>query len=176
MPTVRQLAGGLVYAVVSLLLVVGSLSLALVEGGAPPVTSTAAEIAIWILDVTPTSQAAAPPSATGVSPTSATGVPPTSAPTSEFFYPTGVPTLILTFPTPAPVLGFGPPAYWSRGCGPYPGWIRGYVVRPGDTLYRIAWAHGTTVAALERANCKTSPAIHSGELLWVPFVLAYPPP
>jgi hypothetical protein len=168
MPTVRQVAGGLVYAIVSLLLVIGSLSLALVEGRAPQVTSTAEEIAISIVEVTPLPPTTAAPSATGV--------PTTSAPTSVFFYPTGTPILTLSFPTAVPVFGFGPPVYWSRGCGPYPGWIRGYVVRPGDTLYRIALAHGTTVSAMERANCKTSSAIYSGELLWVPFVLAYPPP
>jgi hypothetical protein len=47
-------------------------------------------------------------------------------------------------------------------------------VEPGDTLYRIATLHGTTVQALQRANCKSGTLIYAGELLWVPFLL--PPP
>jgi hypothetical protein len=59
-------------------------------------------------------------------------------------------------------------------CGPYAGWIRGYVVQPGDTLFRIATMHGISVEILQRANCKAGTLIYAGERLWVPFVL--PPP
>jgi LysM repeat protein len=59
----------------------------------------------------------------------------------------------------------------TRACGPYTGWIRSYVVQPGDTLFRIAIMHGITVESLQRANCKTGTVIYSGERLWVPFVL-----
>jgi LysM repeat protein len=63
---------------------------------------------------------------------------------------------------------------WATACGPYPGWIRSYVVQPGDTLYRIAVIHGISVDVLRRANCKTGTVIYAGERLWVPFAL--PPP
>ena len=59
-------------------------------------------------------------------------------------------------------------------CGPFPGWIMGYVVRRGDTLYRIALRFRTSVADLEQANCKTSSRIYAGERLWVPSARAYP--
>jgi LysM repeat protein len=45
----------------------------------------------------------------------------------------------------------------------------GYVVRPGDTLGAIAARHGTSVAALARANGIANPAlIHVGQNLMVP--------
>ncbi|MCX7670515.1 MAG: LysM peptidoglycan-binding domain-containing protein, partial [Anaerolineae bacterium] len=44
-----------------------------------------------------------------------------------------------------------------------------YVVRPGDTLAKIAAAHGTTVQALIRANNITDPdLIRSGQVLVIP--------
>jgi peptidoglycan endopeptidase LytE len=44
-----------------------------------------------------------------------------------------------------------------------------YVVRSGDTLYRIASSHGLTVAALQQANALSSPdLIRPGEVLRIP--------
>ncbi len=54
-------------------------------------------------------------------------------------------------------------------CGPPATWIV-YVVRPGDTLYRIATAYGITVSQLKLANCLVSDGIVSGQRLYVPNV------
>ena len=63
------------------------------------------------------------------------------------------------------------PASTKIHCGPFPGWIRGYVVQPGDTLFHIATLYRTTVQDLQRANCKSnSTVIFSGDRLWVPNV------
>ncbi len=58
-----------------------------------------------------------------------------------------------------------------------------YVVRPGDTLYAIAQAHGTTVEAIVAANDITDPAqIAAGQKLIIPVAqaaavpAALPPP
>lgn len=55
------------------------------------------------------------------------------------------------------------------------GWNKGYVVSPGDTMYRIATYYGTTVSTLQKVNCRTSDLLKSGELLWVPNTYPAPP-
>ena len=54
-------------------------------------------------------------------------------------------------------------------CGPPRGWVRTHIVRPGDTLFRIALLYGTTYPQLQRANCMgSSTIIYPGQRLWVP--------
>jgi LysM repeat protein len=56
-------------------------------------------------------------------------------------------------------------------CGPPFGWVRAYIVQPGDNLFRISISYGTTVAQLQRANCMgSSITIFPGQRLWVPNV------
>jgi len=55
------------------------------------------------------------------------------------------------------------------------GWSRHYVVKAGDTMYRIATDHYTTVDRLKHVNCRTSDLIRSGELLWAPSVATRTP-
>jgi LysM repeat protein len=56
-------------------------------------------------------------------------------------------------------------------CGPFAGWVRTYIVQPGDNLFRISLSYGTTVAQLQRANCMgSSTTIFTGQRLWVPNV------
>jgi LysM repeat protein len=43
-----------------------------------------------------------------------------------------------------------------------------YTVRPGDSLYAIALQHGTTVAALMKANGLTTSVIYAGQRLVIP--------
>ena len=53
-------------------------------------------------------------------------------------------------------------------CGRPYGWVT-YIVRTGDTLYKIATAFGTSVSALQQANCLgNSTAIYVGQQLYVP--------
>lgn len=56
-------------------------------------------------------------------------------------------------------------------CGAPFGWVRGYTVRPGDTLFRIALSYNITYPQLQRANCMgSSTTIFTGQRLWVPNV------
>ncbi len=52
------------------------------------------------------------------------------------------------------------------------GWSKNYVVKPGDNLYRIGIDHYTTLDLMRKVNCRTSDTIYSGEVLWVPNVAA----
>lgn len=59
------------------------------------------------------------------------------------------------------------------------GWVKNYVVKPGDTIYAIATNHYTTAGLLKSVNCRTSDLILVGEMLWVPNVATrtpYPTP
>ena len=56
-------------------------------------------------------------------------------------------------------------------CGPPAGWVKGYTVRPGDTLFSIAQSYGIPLPTLKTANCKDDRnLIFSGEVLWVPNI------
>jgi LysM repeat protein len=73
--------------------------------------------------------------------------------------PAPVPQTIAPAPEPRPVTEFHKaPAHHAHGIGIY-------VVKSGDTLSRIAKAHGTTVKALKTANHFTSDRIFAGEKL-----------
>lgn len=59
------------------------------------------------------------------------------------------------------------------------GWVKSYVVKPGDTLYAIAANHYSTSNLMKTVNCRISDIIYSGEILWVPNVATrtpYPTP
>jgi LysM repeat protein len=56
-------------------------------------------------------------------------------------------------------------------CGPPAGYVKRYVVQPGDNLYRVALSFGITYQQLQRANCMgSSTTIYVGQLLWVPNI------
>jgi peptidoglycan endopeptidase LytE len=56
-------------------------------------------------------------------------------------------------------------------CGPPLGYVKRYVVQPGDSLYRIALSYGITYQQLQRANCMgASTTIYAGQVLWVPNI------
>ena len=56
-------------------------------------------------------------------------------------------------------------------CGPPAGYVKRYVVKLGDNLYRIALSYGITYQQLQRANCMgSSTTIYIGQLLWVPNI------
>ncbi len=178
MPDARQVGNALLYALVSIVLVVGGLSLALAEqGNASSINLSPTEIV---------SQSSTP-------------VGPSSTSTSEYF-PTTVPYYLFTTtpedssiaspeylysPTaeipPSPIWPFPTydveptitPLYFA--CGPFPRWIRSYSVQPGDTLFNIAALYRTTVDRLQRANCLTNFTIYPGQNLWVPYILIISP-
>jgi LysM repeat protein len=56
-------------------------------------------------------------------------------------------------------------------CGPPAGWVRNYIVQPGDTLFRIALSYNITYPQLQRGNCMgSSTTIYTGQRLWVPNI------
>ncbi|MBI3151306.1 MAG: LysM peptidoglycan-binding domain-containing protein [Chloroflexi bacterium] len=59
------------------------------------------------------------------------------------------------------------------------GWVKTYVVKPGDTFYAIATNYYTTAGLMKSVNCRSSDLIYAGEILWVPNVATrtpYPTP
>lgn len=167
MQTVRQMASGLVYAFVSLLLVIGGLSLSVAQGAVPAsgtssVPTTATSTNGLVPGTQPTqSRLPATPSSTG---TRASTLTPAAA------------TAPATYTTTKTAMGATarPLQTSTTACGPYTGWIKGYIVQPGDTLFRIATMHGISVKILQQANCKTGTVIYAGERLWVPFLVPAP--
>jgi len=56
-------------------------------------------------------------------------------------------------------------------CGPPAGWVKNYIVQPGDTLFRIALSYNLTYPQLQRANCMgSSTTIYTGQRLWTPNI------
>lgn len=56
-------------------------------------------------------------------------------------------------------------------CGPPAGWVKNYIVQPGDTLFRIAVSYNITYPQLQRGNCMgSSTTIYTGQRLWVPNI------
>jgi LysM repeat protein len=73
---------------------------------------------------------------------------------------------------------FVPPAPVSTPvrCGPPPGWIKGFTVHRGDTLFSISQSYGISLASLKLANCKDDRnLIFDGEVLWVPNITTRTP-
>lgn len=193
MQAVRQMASGIFYGLVSVVLVVGGLSLALAESYTAPSPTPTTNLPSVPQTLTSTQ---AGPTALPSSTSFPTATPP---PPTNCLPPAGW-ILISVQPydtleslaarlrvTPEQLAqanclltdnlepGFNiyaPPAPTSSpiSCGAPFGWVRAYVVRPGDTLYRIATLYGTSLFQLQRANCLFSMLITPDEVLWVPNV------
>jgi LysM repeat protein len=198
MRTARQIATGLLIALVSIGIILGGLSLSLVEGGltghAPasptllptnwipftpfPPTNTPESIATE-LSLTPTLTFTPPP-------TPANCPPPTNwlpylvqpgdtLTLLAFKYNTTVDAVIqancLLSNTllPGSILYLPPaPTATPIPCGAPHGWVL-YTVQPGDTLYHISQLYTITVADLQIANCLgNNTIIHTGQKLYVP--------
>ncbi|HLA07457.1 MAG TPA: LysM peptidoglycan-binding domain-containing protein [Anaerolineales bacterium] len=197
MQALRQLGGGVIIALVSIILVVGGISLAIAESAAPPETPT---------PITPTVQfflpSSTPPFATFPfeTPTqtatlfpSATLIPPTSCnPPSGWFqtivklndtiyslsqrYNTSVDALrnancLSSLDLQVGRVLYVPPVPTVTliSCGPPGSWVKNHVVRPGDNLFRIALSYGISYPQVQSANCMgSSTTIYAGQVLWVP--------
>ena len=204
MNSLRQLVSGLLTGLLSTVLVLGALSLSVIEGGniifLPTPTETAVPVTLQPGEPSPTPYPTATP------------LPPTQCPPPSGWVPLtvqGGDTLIdlaaqfqvsvedlskanclftsqLTpgtvifvppLPTPTATRASEPerptatePQPTVKVCGPPPGWVI-YIVKPGDTLYRLSRILGVTVADLQLANCLSNPsAIQAGMPLYVPFL------
>ncbi len=212
MQAARQLGSGLFYALISIVLVVGGLSLALAENKIastatstpsftarpqtlPPISTT--QVGLPQVNPTQVSPTPAGPAATRInqpSPTQTSPILTNCIPPSGWIFITvqsgkSLSSIAAEYRiTPDQLAeanclsaqslppGYGIyvpplPANTTIPCGPFPGWVRGYVVQPGDTLFHIATLYGTSVHDLQRANCKSnSTIIFPGDRLWVPNV------
>lgn len=200
MQAVRQMGGGLIIAVVSLLLVVGGIALSLAETSTPvPNTPTPIPPPTQVIQLfAPTSTLAiAAPTDTNIPtaiPTETT-IPPTpcSVPAGWFQIVVGAndtlysiaeryktttnqlsaANCITNLNPPAGSSIYVPPVptVTSIPCGPYAGWVKTHIVQPGENLFRIALSYGITYPQLQRANCMgASTTIYTGQVLWVPNV------
>ena len=143
MQALRQLGGGVFIAILSIVLVIGGISLALAES-APPQA---------VLD-TPTLM---PPSIQSF---------PTFPPTliSTVVTETATNTATATF-TSFPTF---PPAQ-PTVCNPPSGWTR-VIVGVNDTIYTLAQRYNTNEDTLKNSNCLTSVELLAGSAIYVPFV------
>ena len=206
----RQLGGGVIIAIFSVILVIGGIFLSLAEtlpSAATPTqipptfpqsfpTPTATQIATQIAilpsetltaTILPSETASVLPSVTSLPATSCT--PPSgwiriTVGTGETVYSLAqryktsaenlsaanclsaveVPAGFALYVPPVPTITVIP-------CGPPAGWVRNYIVQPGDTLFRIALAYNITYPQLQRANCMgSSTTIYTGQRLWVPNI------
>lgn len=199
MQAARQLGGGLIYGLVSVALVVGSLSLALAENPPPTHLTPTSSLPAVPQTSTPTQPGSTEaPAATTPLPTQ-TPLPPTNCPPPPGWTLVSVQpgdsleNLAVRYHTTASQIGqsnclltsslavgygiyvpYTPPQLQPTAvflCGPIASWVRNYIVQPGDHLYRIALQFGTTSAELQRANCINNPNnIPVGLQLWVPNV------
>jgi LysM repeat protein len=194
MQALRQLGGGLFLGLLSVMIVIGGISLALAEGYVPqpPPTLTATEP---VFPSAPTETAS--PTSLIPSPTetaTASPIPPINClPPPGWVLVTIYPgdtleILALRYRTTPEVLmaanclvspnllpGYGIyvpplPTVTPIPCGAPYGWVQ-YIVQPGDNLYRISQLFRITVSELQQANCLGySTTIIAGQKLWVPNV------
>jgi LysM repeat protein len=87
--------------------------------------------------------------------------------------PSSTPTLepaLITSATPIFPLATAQPT----PCRPPADWVD-YTVKPGDTLFGIAYNTGISVDQLKLANCLVGDTIYAGQKLFVPFIPYIPP-
>ncbi len=143
MQTLRQLGGGVIVAIFSVILVIGGIFLSLAETLPPPATPT---------QIPPTFPQSFP------TPTATIGFPETDTPTAS-----ALPTITAT-PTAALAIAVSP-----TSCTPPSGWIL-ITTSSGDTVYELAQRYKTTADSLNAANCLTSAELPAGLALYVPPV------
>lgn len=200
MKALRQMGGGFIIGVISLLLVIGGISLSLAETSAPSLpptpspfpTTFAVEFAsplpsptlpLEISTETPTplptatlAQAAPCSVPAGWIPI-VVGVNDTLYSIAER-YKTTADTLNTNnclnnvVPAAGSVIYVPPvPTVTVIPCGPPAAWKKTHIVQAGENLYRISLLYRTSVAQLQSANCMgSSTIIHVGQALWVPNV------
>ncbi|HSJ90209.1 MAG TPA: LysM peptidoglycan-binding domain-containing protein [Anaerolineales bacterium] len=209
MQNLRQLGGGVIIALISVILVIGGISLALSEN--LPSQATPTPIPPTISLIFPTATYTVSPSLSETATGTSTGTATPSLTDTVFVTNTlfvqasctpaagwnrittsatdSIYTLAQRYKTTAENLGaanclssfdippgltlYVPPVPTVTviPCGPPAGYVRRYVVQPGDNLFRIALSYGITYQQLQRANCMgSSTTIYSGQLLWVPNI------
>jgi LysM repeat protein len=199
MQSLRQMGVGVIIALVSVILVIGGIFLSLAETLPAPATPTQIPPTLPFSFPTPTAtiistQSETPtetitlvPTNTALPPTVCTVPPgwiqviagagdtiyalaqrykttPESLSAANCLASAELPAGLALYVPPVPTVTVIP-------CGPPAGWVKTYIVHPGDNLFRIALTYGITYPQLQRANCMgTSTTIYPGQRLWVPNV------
>lgn len=151
MRSFREVAGGLLIAIISTGTVLGGIFLAISESGFPVAAVT----------LTPSG-----------TPTEQGGPPTLPAPTltpSQTHTSTATETLAPTETSlPLPTLTHTPTlAFTSTPCLPPANWAP-YLVQRGDTLFELSRRVGQSVEAIRQANCLTDTALKAGQRLYLP--------
>jgi len=204
MQSLRQFGNALILAVLSSGLVLGSLSISLVEFAPQPTPVLLTEAALpspvpLTATATPPPPLASPTSTNTPLPTDTLPPPPSCQIPANWFALTIQPgdtlagiaaryqvsvsdlrsgnCLAIDSLVPGSVVYVPPlPTVTVMACVPGAvGWARNYTVQAGDTFYRIASNHYTNAALLKQVNCRTSDLVRAGELLWVPNVATRTP-
>jgi len=198
MKTLRQMGSGFIIGAVSLLLVIGGISLSLAETSAPtpPPTPSPIPTTFAVEFASPFPTQATPTAIPTETPfPTATLAQPTSCPIPNGWISITVGTndtlysIAERYKTTADNLSSGNclttttvtagsglyvppvPTVTVIPCGPPSTWIRAHTVKTGENLFRISLLYRTTVTQLQSANCMgASTIIHIGQVLWVPNV------
>ena len=203
MKALRQMGSGFVIGAISLILVIGGISLSLAETASstlPPTpspipTTFAVEFASPLpTQSIPTAIPSATPTLVVNTPQAVVCNPPAgwiaiTVGTNDTIYSiaerykttaenlnTGN-CLNDTVPAAGSILYVPPvPTVTVIPCGPPSTWIKAYSVKAGDNLYRISLLYRTTVSKLQSANCMgSSTKINVGQILYVPNVATSTP-
>lgn len=144
MQNLRQLGGGVIIAIFSIILVVGGIFLSLAETLPPPATPT---------QIPPTLPRSLP------------------SPTATLSVETASPTASPTSVTPTQIASIFPTTISSlpASCTPPSGWIR-VVTTASATIYTLAERYKTSADSLSLANCLLSADVPAGFALYVPPV------
>lgn len=198
MRALRQFGSALTLALISAGLVLGSLSLSLVEF-APAAQRTSTDVLLpspALLTATATlPPPLESPTATVTQPPTNTPPPPPSCQPPLNWYPIQVQlddtleSIAARYRVSADELRAGnclptnnlvpgssiyvPPVATSTAAVCVPGavgWVKNYRTQASDTFYRIASYYGISYTLLMKVNCRTSSMLFAGELLWVPDI------
>ena len=153
MQALRQLGGGVIIAVVSVILVLGGISLALAET-LPPATAPT--------QIPPTLPLSFPSPTPALALETATPTPLLTETPTETATTTTTVTSTSTVAQPPTV---------SAVCTPPTGW-NAIIISPNDTIYSLAQRYNTSPENLSAKNCLASINITAGTLLYVPPVAA----
>ena len=165
MDTLRQVGTGILLAVVSVILIIGGFSLAMVEGKS--VTSIV-PTATYVLVIPPGAPTLSLEQPTIASTPLPQDTPSATAPVDLILYtstpnPLGTPTALLPiFASSTPIIYYPTVA----NCGNHTGYVA-ITVKLYDTVSSLALVYNMTPAALMQANCLTSEQLQVGSVLYV---------
>ena len=197
MKALRQLGSGFIIGTISLLLVIGGISLSLTETSArsftPTAISTPTTFAVEFASPFPTQEipTSVPTQTLALAASPTQGI--CTIPANWTAITVGVGEDLntiaqrynittdelnqkncLNFVNPAPGTVIYVPAVPTKvvvQCSPPATWVKKHVVQAGENLFRIAISYGITYPQLQAGNCMGgSTTIFAGQLLWVPNV------